>query len=41
MLELNRETGASLVMVTHNMELAGKMDKVFELKDGKLHSTTN
>ena len=37
MLELNNETGASLIMVTHNMELAKKMSKTYELKEGKLH----
>ena len=37
MLEMNNDSETSLVMVTHNMELAGKMDKVYELKDGKLH----
>jgi len=41
MLELNREYGASLVMVTHNMELAGKMDKVYELRDGILHNSSD
>ncbi|HSR63066.1 MAG TPA: lipoprotein-releasing ABC transporter ATP-binding protein LolD [Gammaproteobacteria bacterium] len=36
MLELNYDFGTSLVMVTHNMTLAKKMDRVLELHDGKL-----
>lgn len=36
MLDLNKETGASLIMVTHNMDLAEKMSKIYELKEGKL-----
>jgi len=36
MLELNNDFGTSLVMVTHNMILAKKMDRVLELHDGKL-----
>ncbi|MDP2600301.1 MAG: ABC transporter ATP-binding protein [Deltaproteobacteria bacterium] len=33
-----KESGGVLLMVTHNRELAKKMDAVFELKDGKLHA---
>ncbi len=36
MLELNREYNLSLVMVTHNMTLAKKFDRVMELHDGML-----
>lgn len=36
MLELNRETGTSLVMVTHNMQLADCMQRQLELSDGHL-----
>ncbi len=36
MLELNQEYGVSLVMVTHNMELAKRMDSVRELHGGVL-----
>lgn len=36
MLELNREIGTSLVMVTHNLELAGRMQRRFELTEGRL-----
>lgn len=36
MLELNRRLGTTLIMVTHNLELAGKAGRVLELKGGKL-----
>lgn len=35
-LELNRETDTSLVMVTHNMQLADCMQKRLELHEGQL-----
>ncbi len=38
LLELNREDGLTLLMVTHSNELADKMEKTLELKDGKLLS---
>ena len=34
--ELARATGVALVIATHNMELAGFMDRVFALRDGHL-----
>ena len=37
MLELNREAGTSLIMVTHNPALAARMDRTYELRDGRLH----
>lgn len=36
MLELNREEGLTLLVVTHAMGVAQKMGRVLELKDGKL-----
>lgn len=37
MLDLNRELGMTLVVVTHNQELAAGMDRVLELKGGSLY----
>lgn len=37
MLELNREIGTSIVLVTHNRNLARQLDRVLELTGGALH----
>ena len=36
LLELNREDGLTLMVVTHSLELARRMGRTMELKDGKL-----
>ena len=36
MLELNRERGTSLVVVTHDVGLAGRMERLYELVEGSL-----
>ena len=34
--ELNREQNVALVIVTHSMELAAKMDMIYQLREGRL-----
>jgi lipoprotein-releasing system ATP-binding protein len=36
MLELNRERGTSLVVVTHDMRLANRMERAYEIQAGRL-----
>ncbi|UCG74468.1 MAG: ATP-binding cassette domain-containing protein [Chromatiales bacterium] len=40
MLALNRESGASLVLVTHDAAIAGRMQRVLQLQDGRLQDVT-
>ncbi|MDR2825203.1 MAG: ABC transporter ATP-binding protein [Deltaproteobacteria bacterium] len=37
LLDLNSRLGTTLVIVTHNLEIAGKMQRCLELKAGHLH----
>ena len=39
MLELNRELGTALIIVTHAPELAAKLQRSLTLSDGRLHSS--
>ncbi|MGH8170873.1 MAG: lipoprotein-releasing ABC transporter ATP-binding protein LolD [Steroidobacteraceae bacterium] len=36
MLELNRERGTSLIVVTHDSRLANRMDRIYEIDKGRL-----
>jgi lipoprotein-releasing system ATP-binding protein len=40
MLELNRELGTSLIVVTHDSRLAARMDRILEIKQGNLVEKT-
>jgi lipoprotein-releasing system ATP-binding protein len=40
MLDLKAESGASLVVVTHSAEIAGRMDRILRLSDGKLQEVS-
>jgi lipoprotein-releasing system ATP-binding protein len=36
LVQLNKEEGTALITVTHSMPLAGKMEKVYRLENGRL-----
>lgn len=37
LIRLNREEGVALVVVTHALDLARRMQRILELRDGRLH----
>jgi predicted ABC-type transport system involved in lysophospholipase L1 biosynthesis ATPase subunit len=40
MLQMNAETGSSLVVVTHDMGIAGQMDRIVQLENGVLRQVS-
>lgn len=38
MLELNHDYGTSLILVTHDLRLAERMERILHLEDGRLHA---
>ena len=38
-MDLNREQGITLIMVTHNLELAGQFERVIEIRDGQVRES--
>ena len=41
LFDLNQERGTTLILVTHDMELANKTQKIIQLKGGKVIAETN
>ena len=39
MRQVNRQNGTSFLIVTHNMELARRCDRIVEVVDGRLISS--
>jgi ABC-type lipoprotein export system ATPase subunit len=39
MVELNQEDGVTLIVVTHSMDIARKMDRIYKIGNGKLIET--
>jgi len=38
LFDLNSEIGTTLVLVTHNLDLAGKTERIVSLKSGRIHT---
>ena len=41
LFELNKKQGATLIIVTHDLDIANRCDRVIELKDGNVVSDRN
>ena len=41
LFDLNKEEGTTLVIVTHDLELANKTDRIIKLRSGKIISDTS
>jgi len=41
LFDLNRDTGATLLLVTHDHKLAARCDRTLRLEDGRLRSVDN
>jgi lipoprotein-releasing system ATP-binding protein len=39
LVELNKEEGVTLIIVTHSMDVARKMDRIYKIENGKLKLT--
>ena len=39
--ELNREEGVAMIVITHAMDLARRMSRMLELRDGRLHPSVD
>ena len=39
-MDLNRGQGITMIMVTHNLELAGQFQRVIEIRDGQVREST-
>jgi putative ABC transport system ATP-binding protein len=40
LFDLNKESGTTLILVTHNLELAAKTQRIIRIKGGKIFSDT-
>ena len=40
LVELNQEEGVTLIVVTHSMDVARKMDRIFNIENGKLKESS-